>query len=146
MAKNTKETETSPAAPTIAAAQTMSAALSPEGKVLSQEEIMRIIGGTLKEVKRVDAPLFYASNVLMMASGNDFTLLFNRPHPIEKADGSINVAAAVADTVAIVSITPQTAKDLFLLLRENIPKWEAEFGVVNTPFMRQLGIMNQKKD
>src|SRR5256885_16499461 len=100
MAKNTKKTKISPATPTIAA-PTMGAALSSEGKVLSQEEITRIIGGTLKEVKRVDAPIFYASTVLLMASGNDFTLILNRPHPIENADGSIRTLLANPDiTVA----------------------------------------------
>ena len=143
MAKKPKETEI-PIAPPTAATPPPFFGLSPEGRALSQDDVTRMLGGGLKEVKRVDAPLLYASGVMVMGSGNDFTLIFTRSHPIENADGSINPSVMVGDTVAIVSITPQTAKDLLTVLQVNIPQWEAHFGAIKTPFTMQMEELKQK--
>lgn len=113
-------------------------AIDKDGRPVSQEDITKALGGTIAGVKKVSAPQFYAAGATMMGSGNDFTIIFNRPVPIETADGMINTTAMVGETVAIISVTPQTAKDLLIMLQANVPAWEAEFGVITTPFTRQM--------
>lgn len=57
----------------------------------------------------------------------------------------VNPAAAVTEAVAVISLTPQTAKDLLLILQANIPSWEKEFGEIQTPFSRQM-VRQQKEE
>jgi hypothetical protein len=113
-------------------------AFHKDGRPMTQEELAEVLGGPLTGVKKVSAPYFYAAGATIMGSGNDFTIIFNRPVPIETAGGGINTTAMVGETVAVVSITPQTAKDLLTMLQINVPAWEAEFGQITTPFTRQL--------
>jgi hypothetical protein len=88
-----------------------------------------------KDVKRVDAPFFYVGAITLMTTGNDFTLVLSRARPIENSDGTVNTQAVTSDPVAVISVTPQTLKDLFLVLTDVIPQYEAQFGELKTLFM-----------
>jgi hypothetical protein len=115
-----------------------------EGRQLTPAEVEELVGGPPQNLKKIDTPLYYASGVMFLATGNDFTLIFSRARPLLNADGSVNPAAAVSEPVAVVSVTPQTAKDLLLLLQANLPVWEEDFGEIQTVFSRQLE--RQKKE
>lgn len=84
----------------------------------------------------IAAPSIYASMTTIMAVGNDFSLVFAKAHPAITADGKLGGVAVVVPA-AVVSMSPQTAKDLYLSLKEVIPQYEKQFGQINTIFSEQ---------
>lgn len=94
------------------------------------------VGGS---VARVDAPFFYGSTFQLTAGPLDFSLIVGRQHPmfITPPEGPQQFGAAL-EAQAIIQMSPQTAKDLMLLLRDHISRVEAEYGVIQTPFSREL--------
>lgn len=85
----------------------------------------------------VDAPYFSAGSLVIQATGNDFLLTFRRPMPVKPAaDGSIQ-NVMLNDTVAVISVSPQTAKDLSLTLTRAVDDYEKEYGAIVTPYTRE---------
>jgi hypothetical protein len=115
-----------------------------DGRQLTTAELEELTGGPIRAARKLEVPIYYASTSMLLATGNDFTIIFSRPRPILTDNDTVNPAAAITEAVASVSLTPQTAKDLLLILQANIPAWEKEFGEIQTPFSRQVA--NQKKE
>jgi|GEM_PF-5645077 len=87
------------------------------------------------EVTPVAAPSIYANTINITAGGNDFSLVFAKTHPAITAGRFSGNAVLVP--AAVVSVSPQTAKDLYLLLQEIIPQYEKQFGQIKTLFSEQ---------
>ena len=77
-------------------------------------------------------PYFYANGVHQVTSGVDCTLVFTSTRPALQ-DGVVG-DVPVTEPQVMVSLSPQSAKDLMLLLRESINAYESAFGPVRSPF------------
>ncbi|KAA0689872.1 hypothetical protein DTW90_30750 [Neorhizobium sp. P12A] len=92
-----------------------------------------------EDVERINAPAFYGSTIQAVWAGNDLTLVFAKPHPVinKKAESPDQQFGAVLETQAIISLSPQTAKDLFLLLQGTVKRYEDQFGVISTEYTQR---------
>lgn len=82
----------------------------------------------------VQAPMYYASTVGLESAGNDFTLTFLRSRPVVgEIDGQ---KVALQEAQAIISFSPQTLKDLWILLGDALPAWEKDFGEIVTAYSK----------
>lgn len=77
-------------------------------------------------------PYFYANGVHQVTSGVDCTLVFTSTRPAFQ-DGVV-AEVPVTEPQVIVSLSPQSTKDLMLLLRGAIDSYEATFGPLRSPF------------
>jgi hypothetical protein len=91
---------------------------------------------TLVGLKPLTVPEFYASNFHMQGTGNQFTLIMQRAIPMQNADEMIHGTLNKIQIVATVTMSPQTAKDLYLLLGDQIENHEKTFGVLTTPYTK----------
>jgi hypothetical protein len=85
-----------------------------------------------ENISIVTAPRFYVSSVQQFAGPNDVMLVFGHNTPTLK-DGAFS--DAVSQAVTILNMSPQTAKELSLLLQEGIAEVERQFGPLRTPFI-----------
>ena len=82
-------------------------------------------------------PVMYASAFQLQGSGNDFNLILQRRLPAQNPDGSIHAEVGKLDAIACLTLSPQSAKDLSVLLAEQIARFEQQFGTIETPFLKQ---------
>lgn len=85
----------------------------------------------------INAPHFIASSMYVSATGNDFALILSQTVPLQPEEGG-RPGFAKIQASAIVTISPQSAKDFAIALSEAVRKYEAEWGVINTPYTRRL--------
>jgi len=111
----------------------------------SQAVLMGQPASTPEFRKPLQAPMFYATGVNIAATGNDFTIVFNRTIPMENADGSMNLGVAMVVATVVVSVTPQTLKDFSLIIPGILTAHEKEFGEIITPFTKRLEADKAKK-
>lgn len=89
------------------------------------------------EVRRIDAPAYFATSIRAAWTSNNCTITFSRGHPVELGSVGQPVYAEQAEPVAVVSMSPGTAKDLFTLLRDSIEPFESDWGEIETDFTRK---------
>jgi hypothetical protein len=80
----------------------------------------------------VNAPKFYGSTLHINITSNECSILFGRPHFTIGGDGD----DARAEAVCIVQMSPQTMKDLVVLMERNVKRYEEEWGVIETQYTR----------
>ncbi len=83
-----------------------------------------------------EVPTFYASSFRIQGTGTGFAIFAERPAPLEDKDGSIHPGVAKKKAEALIYMSPQTLKDLSILLAKQIEVYEEEFGEINTPYMK----------
>ncbi|RYX90978.1 MAG: hypothetical protein EON84_13280 [Bradyrhizobiaceae bacterium] len=89
----------------------------------------------------VDMPEWYASGAQLVIAGNDAQLIFNKPILLGEV---IHGAARMSHTIGLVSqvgmvrMSLATLKDVSVLLAAQVAKREAEFGVIETDYTKQL--------
>ncbi len=84
---------------------------------------------------KIEAPYYTAGMVQLQATGNDVLMIFMRPHPTIDTATKALTNFGIMDATAIVSLSPQTAKDLSIILSELIANTEKQFGELETPMM-----------
>ena len=89
------------------------------------------------QFKKLEGRLIYAGNVTCLRAGNDYTLIFQRPHPGVMPDGQI-APFALPETAAILNVSVATLKDLQRLLTEHLAAYENAYGRVETEFTRRM--------
>ncbi len=109
----------------------------PKSKPKAKASAVEPTPEELAKLKAVEAPVFYASTFRVQGSGNDFNLIFQRAVPMQGEDGSIHPAVGALETVAVVTISPQSLKDLHLLLDGQLNKHEEAFGPIETPYTQR---------
>lgn len=92
----------------------------------------------IAKLKVVEVPAFYASTFRIAGSGNDFSLIFQRTVAMQTEDGGIHPTVGSLETVAIVTVSPQSLKDLHLLIGRQVEQQEKEFGRIKTPYTIRL--------
>ena len=88
-------------------------------------------GLTLLELSELNPSSFFMSTL-----SNQINIVLQKLRLTTTADGAVTKFAKL-ENIAILSLSPQSAKDLYLLLHENIPKYEKEFGEIHTTFSKK---------
>ncbi|KAB2701348.1 hypothetical protein [Brucella lupini] len=91
-----------------------------------------------QKVQKIEAPFFYASMFQTIWAGNDFTIICGRQHPglFGNTEEPQTMISGV-DVQAIIAMSPQSVKDLTILLNEAVSNYEKEFGTIVTPFTKE---------
>jgi hypothetical protein len=77
----------------------------------------------------INAAYFYASSFSIQASANDFSVIFHDTLPIADNDGGVSKSAEYRRPVGIIKMSPQSAKDLALLLMDAVSKYETLYEI-----------------
>src|SRR5690242_7055065 len=82
----------------------------------------------------LDVPHLAAGTFMIQSTGTEVLLVLQSARSLaDKKTGAIS-ERTVNQPVAVVSISPGTAKDLYLLLGNVVAKHEERFGPITTPF------------
>ena len=85
-------------------------------------------------VEPLNVPHLAAGTFMIQSTGTEILLILQSARPlVDKSTGEMS-GRTVKQPVAVVSISPGTAKDLHLLLGEAVAKHEESFGPITTPF------------
>jgi hypothetical protein len=101
-----------------------------------------------EHVLGTDIPKYYATSIQTMASGNNVSLVFSGQRPIIIGTGAHKgKLAAQTIPVCTLDMSPQTAKDLFAVLKTVIDSYEKDWGPIDTPYQRALkGSQKRRRD
>ena len=100
----------------------------------TQEELEKAIAEGTAQIVPVDAPLLYASTLSIGHTSNEFTLTFSRAAQIMVRQGNEALQATTNQPVAVISVSPQTAKDALLLLGDIVTAYEKAWGNIATEY------------
>ena len=110
-------------------AQQTSAQQSP-----GEQEPVKII----PDPEPLPMPVFQAGTVVLQTLGHKFMLIFERARPAQlKSTSGLVTQGVINEPVAAVALSPQTLKDLSLLLADAMVLHESEYGQVQTPFTKR---------
>ncbi len=110
----------------------------PEAKAKPKPKADERTPEELAKLKAAEVPTFYASIFRIQGSGNDFNLIFQRSIPAQREDGSIDPTVALGQNVAVITVGPQSLKDLHILIGRQLKEQEEDFGPIKTPYMMRL--------
>ncbi len=108
----------------------------------TEEEIAALtpakVAELAKTATRLEAQVVaYSSQIQMQWAGNDAILTFGRSRPMMLASGEI-APFAVTEPTAIMHMSPGGVKDFYLVLADQVKKYEAKYGKIETEYSRQL--------
>lgn len=116
--------------------KTHGAAKSPAAaKPVTKLRVEEISPAQVQELQKVNAPFYAASSVTIQSAGNEIQLIFTRPHPLEHKFLGI-AQISFAEHVAIINLSPGSAKDLAIALTDTMKNFETQFGTITTPFIK----------
>ena len=72
----------------------------------------------------ISAAMFYASSFSIQATANDVTVVVHDTLPVSDGQG-VDGNTELRRPVAIIKLSPQSAKDLSLVMRDAMQKYEA---------------------
>jgi hypothetical protein len=106
-------------------------------KPKSQEDVNKIIAEGVQP-HLIQAPTFYVSSIVLHADPNNVSLLFSKHVPVEIPLGNNEkIPAGTQMPVVILDMSLGTAKDLSLLINDQLEKIESEWGPIVTPFTQR---------
>jgi hypothetical protein len=87
----------------------------------------------------LNVPYLAAGTFMIQSTGTEVLLILQSARSLaDKSTGAIS-ERTVKQPIAVVSISPGTAKDLLLLLGEIVAQHEESFGPITTPFTARRG-------
>jgi hypothetical protein len=87
-----------------------------------------------KSLEPLNVPHLAAGTFMIQSTGTEVLLILQSARSlVDKNTGAIS-ERTVNQPIAVVSISPGTAKDLHILLGEAVAKHEESFGPITTPF------------
>jgi len=88
-------------------------------------------------IKKIEAPTFFASSFRGGWAGNDFNIVLQLPVPavIAEEDGTVT-SVATLEPVCSLHLSAATTKDLLLLLQEQVSIYESRFGTIETEYTK----------
>ena len=89
-----------------------------------------------------NVPFFNPEVIQNSWTSNGCSIVFSRRRPVFGSDINV-VEQPVVEPVAVVQMSPQTAKDLYLLLRDSVQGYEKEWGEITTAFSRSRTDSNE---
>jgi hypothetical protein len=89
------------------------------------------------EIRKVEVPTYFASNVNVSKIANDANLMFARWVPTVRADGTPS-SVAIAEPVVLIQMSLGTLKDLSLLVSDMVAQIERDSGQqIETDYTKQ---------
>ena len=86
-----------------------------------------------------EIPILHPTAIQEGHSSNEFTLILADQIPtFNRTDTSTLTGQTRILPVGLIKMSPQTAKDLFLLMRTGIQQYESQFGPINTTYSQSL--------
>ena len=86
-----------------------------------------------------EIPVLHPTAIQEGHSSNAFVLVLADDLPIfNKSDPNRLTGQNVVLPIGVIKMSPQTAKDLFLLMRTGIEQYEREYGPIHTAYSRSL--------
>ena len=96
-------------------------------------DTLHIVSGE-DSLEPLNVPHLAAGTFMIQSTGTEVLLILQSARSLaDKNTGAIS-ERTVNQPIAVVSISPGTAKDLHLLLGEAVAKHEESFGPITTPF------------
>ena len=84
-------------------------------------------------------PILYSSVIQEAHSSNEFTLSFSQPIPVFfTGEAKKETTDASLLPVGVLKMSPQTAKDLCLLMNVAIRQYEEQYGAIITTYSQAL--------
>ena len=84
--------------------------------------------------KGTEVPVFHGSSVALHIASNEWTFFVSRVVPFpDEGDKPVNVHPE-----CIIQVSPQTAKDLYLIVKSGVEEYENDYGTIETAFSRSL--------
>ena len=90
-----------------------------------------------EDYKLITAPDFYGSTFVLNHTSNQFTLIGLKQRPMQHTS-DLTKGAAINEPVAVLTFSPQTAKDLSLLFSGQVKKYEDAYGTIQTEYTRKV--------
>lgn len=86
-----------------------------------------------------EMPSVGARTFRVMTDSNEVLIVFQKSRPglLHDKDGSVRDIAD-AQTVAVIALSPQSAKDLVVLLSAQLAGYEKAYGEIETDYTRSL--------
>ncbi len=84
------------------------------------------------EQMEINVPFFYASSITIQVMSNDWTFFLGKVVPLP-GDKQPELRPT-----CILQVSPQTAKDLHLLMKLHLEEYEERYGTIETDFSRLL--------
>ena len=76
------------------------------------------------------------------STSNEITIICNAPAPMVGSDGNLSLFARLSPQ-CLLRMSPQSAKDLYLVLKDNLEGYEKKYGNITTDFtVSRDGIQN----
>ena len=113
------------------------------GPAQTQEELLALLAKN-PEILQITAPQVYASSVQIMATPNEFTLIFALPRPVIVGATGQGTLAAQAEPSCVLHLSPQTLKDLSMVVSTTLAQYEKDWGVIETEYSRRLALETTK--
>lgn len=92
----------------------------------------------------VDAPVIHASSFQASTTGTEMIVALFAPKLLVPVQGGMPIGATFRPT-GVLSMSPQAAKDLSLVLAELVKKFEAEHGTLSTPYTQSSAAASNDK-
>lgn len=105
--------------------------------VQSQEDLDKILKSGVKPIP-VQAPSYYATSIRLLVEPTNASISFSRNQPVDISYGQNVIHASTLVPVAIIDMSPQTAKDLYVLLKEQIESYEQKWGEIRTEYTSKM--------
>ncbi len=85
----------------------------------------------------ISAPEFFSSHFQINHTSNQFTIVFNKLRQLAHKQ-TREPSAALLETAAVITLSPQSAKDLSVLLAKQLRGYEKEWGELRTQYIKTL--------
>ena len=84
-----------------------------------------------------EVPIIHPTVIQQGHSSNEFILVLSQTILIFD-DTELTAGKGTVTPVGVLQMSPQTAKDLYLVLQEGIRQYEKEYGPINTTYSQSL--------
>jgi hypothetical protein len=102
----------------------------------TQEDLEKALAGGAKPMT-LAVPTFYVSTINASLGSNEGTLTFSVTKPvIVQAGPNTTIQALTQEPVVVIQMSPETAKDLAILLTERVAVHEKAWGEISTEFTK----------
>src|SRR4051794_26816023 len=82
----------------------------------------------------LDVPHLAAGTFMIQSTGTEVLIILQSARSLADQNTGAISERTVNQPIAVVSISPSTAKDLYILLGEAVARHEESFGPISTPF------------
>lgn len=86
----------------------------------------------------IEAPAFHATGMNVLWGNNSCTIVLSRGRPIVHKAGDVVNTGMLVEPIAVIHFSPQTAKDMAIILTNTVAKYEQDWGKITTEYSRKV--------